>query len=105
MVFVHVIVAIEDESLHAAHFSIRDAATGGVRALEKYLDRLADNEVPVSAVVYFDDMYVDAGLSLETASRVGNVRAWVTNEYEHDGLRADPGRLLGRLRERLLGPA
>lgn len=69
------------------------------------LDRLAANEVPVSAVVYHDDMYVDAGLSLETAARVGNVRAWVTNEYEHDGLRADPERVLGRLRDRLLGPA
>jgi pimeloyl-ACP methyl ester carboxylesterase len=69
------------------------------------LDRLAANEVPVSAVVYFDDMYVDAALSLETADRVGNVRAWVTNEYEHDGLRTDPSRVLGRLRERLLGPA
>ena len=30
--------------------------------------RLAANEVPVSAVIYFDDLYVDAGLSLETAS-------------------------------------
>lgn len=69
------------------------------------LDRLTANEVPVAAVVYHDDMYVDADLSLETAARVGNVRAWVTNEYEHDGLRVDPGRLLGRLRDRLVGPA
>lgn len=53
------------------------------------LERLAANEVPVAAVVYYDDMYVDAGLSLETAARVGNVDAWVTNEYEHDGLRED----------------
>lgn len=52
------------------------------------LDRLAANEVPVSAVVYFDDMYVDAGLSLGTAPQVGNLRHWVTNEYEHDGIRA-----------------
>ena len=51
--------------------------------------RLADNEVPVAAAVYFDDMYVDAGLSLDTASRVGNLKHWVTNEYEHDGLRQD----------------
>lgn len=69
------------------------------------LDRLAANDVPVSAVVYFDDMYIDAGLSLDTAARVGNVRTWVTNEYEHDGLRADGGRVLDRLRDRLLGPA
>ena len=51
------------------------------------LDRLAANDVPVSAVVYYDDMYVDAGLSLDTASRVGNTHAWVTNEFEHDGIR------------------
>jgi proline iminopeptidase len=48
--------------------------------------RLAANEVPVAAAVYYDDMYVDAGLQLDTASRVGNVRSWVTNEYEHDGI-------------------
>lgn len=60
------------------------------------LARLEANEVPVAAVVYHDDMYVDAGLSLDTAARVGNLRAWVTNEYEHDGLRADK-RVLTRL--------
>lgn len=60
------------------------------------LERLRDNAVPVAAAVYHDDMYVDAGLSLKTAAQVGNLRAWVTNEYEHDGLRADP-RVLTRL--------
>ncbi|MGW3350547.1 alpha/beta fold hydrolase [Nonomuraea rubra] len=50
------------------------------------LDRLAANDVPVAAAVYFDDMYVDSGLQLDTASRVGNTQAWVTNEYEHDGI-------------------
>jgi len=57
--------------------------------------RLAANDVPVDAAVYFDDLYVDAGLSLETAEAVGNVRAWVTNEFEHDGLRT--GDVLDRL--------
>ena len=57
--------------------------------------RLAANDVPVDAAVYFDDMYVDAGLSLETAAAVGNVRTWVTNEFEHDGLRV--GDVLDRL--------
>ncbi|WP_210493724.1 alpha/beta fold hydrolase [Patulibacter sp. SYSU D01012] len=60
-------------------------------------ERLARNEVPVAAAVYHDDMYVDAGLSLETAEAVGNVHAWVTNEYEHDGLRAGGGAVLDRL--------
>jgi pimeloyl-ACP methyl ester carboxylesterase len=67
------------------------------------LDRLAANEVPVLAAVYHDDMYVDAGLQLETAQVVGNVRTWVTNEFEHDGLRADATRVLGRLMDMRAG--
>lgn len=58
---------------------------------------LQSNEVPVAAVVYFDDMYVDAGLQLETLKGVGNSQYWVTNEYEHDGIGS--GRTLTRLRE------
>lgn len=54
------------------------------------LCRLAANDVPVAAAVYFDDMYVDAGLSLDTAAHVGNLECWVTNEYEHDGVRQSP---------------
>ena len=64
--------------------------------------RLAANDVPVAAAVYFDDMYVDAGLSLETVGRVGNLKPWVTNEYEHDGLRQDP-RVLSRLMDMVAG--
>lgn len=60
------------------------------------LQKLADNDVPVTAAVYFDDMYVDAGLSLDTARRVGNVETWVTNEYEHDGVRQS-GAVFARL--------
>ncbi len=60
--------------------------------------RLAANEVPVAAAIYFDDLYVDAGLSLDTAGRIGNTQAWVTNEYEHDGLRASPA-VFARLRD------
>ncbi|CCH77572.1 Proline iminopeptidase [Nostocoides japonicum T1-X7] len=52
-------------------------------------ERLSDNEVPVCAAVYYDDMYVDAHASLDVVGRAGRARAWVTNQYEHDGLRAD----------------
>ena len=48
--------------------------------------QLAANEVPLQAAVYFDDLYVDSGLQLNTLSRVGRSHAWVTNEFEHDGL-------------------
>lgn len=50
--------------------------------------QLAANEVPLRCAVYFDDMYVDSSLQLDTLSRVGNSHAWVTNRYEHDGARA-----------------
>lgn len=56
---------------------------------------LARNTVPIEAAVYYDDMYVDAQLSLETAERIPGLHAWVTNEFEHDGLR------LGNVAERL----
>lgn len=52
--------------------------------------RLKDNDVPVWAAVYGDDMYVDADLSMQTARDMGNVRVWLTNEYEHNGLRHTP---------------
>ena len=50
-------------------------------------EQLARNEVPLQAAVYFDDMYVDSGMQLDTLSRVGNSHYWTTNEFEHDGLR------------------
>ena len=51
--------------------------------------RLAANETPLQAAVYFDDLYVDSGLQLDTLSRVGASHAWVTNEFEHDGLHGE----------------
>src|SRR4051812_18092495 len=60
-------------------------------------ERLAANEVPVAAVIYAEDMYVEPALSQETAGQIRGLRAWVTNEFEHNGLRADAERVLGRL--------
>ncbi len=59
--------------------------------------RLAQNQVPAAAAVYFHDMYVPAEFSLPTAEAVRGLRAWVTNEYEHDGLRVSGGKVLDRL--------
>ncbi|MHA7845596.1 alpha/beta fold hydrolase [Serratia sp. D1N4] len=58
-------------------------------------ERLLKNQVPVFAAVYFSDMYVDVRLSLETAQQVGNLTPWITNEYEHNGLRV--GNVFGHL--------
>ncbi|MFD5085345.1 alpha/beta fold hydrolase [Kitasatospora sp. NPDC058201] len=59
--------------------------------------RLAANEVPVVAAVYHDDMYVDTADSLATARAVRGLRTWITNEWEHDGLRVSDGKVLDRL--------
>lgn len=50
-------------------------------------------------------MYVDAGLSLRTAREVGATRAWVTNEWEHDGISASGGHVLARLMDLAAGRA
>ena len=68
-------------------------------------DRLAENEVPVVAAVYAQDMYVPREFSEETAARTRGLRAWITNEYEHDGLRANGERVLGRLLDLVQGRA
>lgn len=60
-------------------------------------ERLAANEVPAAAAVYHDDMYVDTADSLRTAAAVRGLRPWVTNEFEHDGVRAGGPRVLDRL--------
>ena len=55
------------------------------------------NEVPVAAAIYAEDMYVERAFSEETAAAIRGLRPWLTNEYEHNGLRADGARILGHL--------
>jgi pimeloyl-ACP methyl ester carboxylesterase len=58
---------------------------------------LRRNEVPVAASVYVDDPFVTSGFSMETVAQVRGMRAWLTNEYLHNGLRVDGDRVLGHL--------
>ena len=58
--------------------------------------RLEVNEVPAAAAVYAEDMYVERTFSEETARRIRGLRMWLTNEYQHDGLRQDE-RVFSRL--------
>lgn len=60
-------------------------------------EALARNRVPSAAALYYNDMYVDLGLAMETVARVPNLEVWVTSEYEHNGLRVDGARILDRL--------
>jgi pimeloyl-ACP methyl ester carboxylesterase len=69
------------------------------------VEKLRNNRVPVAAAVYFDDMYVHREFSAETALVVPNVKLWITNEYEHNGLRADGEHVVDRLLKMARGEA
>jgi pimeloyl-ACP methyl ester carboxylesterase len=64
---------------------------------------LRANSVPCAATIYYDDMYVERTFAEETAATIRGMKVWVTNEYEHNALRADDERVLGRLLELLRG--
>jgi hypothetical protein len=64
---------------------------------------LQANSVPCAAVIYYNDMHVERTLSEETARDIRGIKLWVTNEYEHNGLRADGEKVLGRLLDMLHG--
>ncbi|MFJ8853794.1 alpha/beta fold hydrolase [Streptomyces sp. NPDC102437] len=101
-------VLFTGESIHPWHFEV-DPALRPLRETAELLaartdwaplydaERLAANKVPVAAAVYHDDMYVDTAHALRTAASIRGLRTWVTDEYEHDGLRAGGPRVLDRL--------
>nr|XP_016512185.1 PREDICTED: proline iminopeptidase-like [Nicotiana tabacum] len=64
---------------------------------------LEDNKVPVGAAVYYEDMYVNFKLSMETASQIAGIRLWITNEYMHSGLRDAGSKVLDHLLAMLNG--
>ncbi len=68
-------------------------------------DVLAGNEVPVAALIYAEDMYVERIFSEETVAQIRGARPWITNEYDHNGLRVDGERILGRLLDLARGRA
>lgn len=61
--------------------------------------QLGKNTVPCAAALYFNDMYVDRELSMQTASQIKNIKLWITNEFEHDGLRRNGDTIVPRLLE------
>jgi pimeloyl-ACP methyl ester carboxylesterase len=68
-------------------------------------DQLRRNEVPVAATIYVNDLYVERDFAVETATAIRGLRAWQTDEFEHNGLRADGERVLGRLIDLVRGRA
>jgi len=61
------------------------------------LSVLENNIVPVAATAYYNDMYVERQYAEETAEHIKGIKLWITNEYEHNALRADGDRVLDRL--------
>lgn len=59
--------------------------------------QLAANTVPSAAAVYHDDIYVEHGLSLETAAAVRGLQAWESGDFHHDGIADDGEAIFGRL--------
>ena len=68
-------------------------------------DRLRHNDVPVAATIYVNDLFVERDFAMETGRLIKGLRPWITNEYEHNGLRADGERVLGRLIDLVKGRA
>ena len=68
-------------------------------------DQLARNEVPAAGTIYVNDLYVERDFAEETARTIRGLRTWQTDEYEHNGLRADGERVLGRLIDLVRGRA
>jgi pimeloyl-ACP methyl ester carboxylesterase len=67
------------------------------------VEQLQENEVPTAAIVYYEDMCVARQFSEQTAKLTNGTKIWVTNEYEHDGLRIDGERILSRLIDMVRG--
>jgi hypothetical protein len=42
-------------------------------------------------------MYVERAFSEETAQDIAGIKLWITNEYEHNGLRDDGEVILDRM--------
>jgi pimeloyl-ACP methyl ester carboxylesterase len=59
--------------------------------------QLQRNEVPVYAVSYIDDMYVDFELARETAGLVKGIKVRETNGWYHDAVRAKADEVFGVL--------
>lgn len=64
---------------------------------------LRANTVPCAAAVYDNDMYVERRFSEQTAQAIRGCRVWLTNEHEHNALRAQGEAVLGRLLDMLRG--
>jgi len=70
------------------------------------LNVLRDTSVPVAAAVYYEDMFVELAFSEETASLLGEkCKIWVSNEFQHSGLKDGGAHVLSMLMKMASGEA
>ncbi|TEW48287.1 alpha/beta fold hydrolase [Psychromonas algicola] len=60
-------------------------------------DVLSKNKVPLACAAYADDMFVELDYTRETLAKIPLSKAWITNEYEHNGIGVDGEKILSRL--------
>jgi hypothetical protein len=61
------------------------------------LEQLRNNKVPVYAISFIDDMYVDIGFARETAGLVKGIRVFETNGWYHNAVRAKTDEVVQQL--------
>jgi len=59
--------------------------------------QLGANQVPIYAVSYMDDMYVDWDLAQDAVRHIPNVHVFHTNSLLHNAVRAKPDEVLSHL--------
>ena len=67
---------------------------------------LEDGTCKAAAAVYHEDMYVDFDACTKVTARGGPLekcKLWVTNEYQHSGIRDDGAKIFGKLHNMALG--
>ena len=63
--------------------------------------KLRENQVPIAAAVYTNDMYVDRNFSIKLAKIIPNMNVWETKLLEHNALRSNGEKVLDSLFKRI----
>ncbi|PCJ62018.1 MAG: hypothetical protein COA79_04855 [Planctomycetota bacterium] len=66
------------------------------------LNKINNNTVPIEAMVYKTDYYVNYEFSLETLKNTGNAKSWIHDTWQHDSLRTQGGNIIPKLLKRIL---
>ncbi len=88
--------AREYEEAYGVEVQLQYGGSNTLLASLQVSDR-ADLYVPA------EDAYVESALSMQTAGVVRGLRPWLTNEYQHNGLRAAGDLILNRLMDLAFG--